>query len=71
MLELKVKTRGNASPQGKARVYFTCHPGDFDRCFERLTGDILDRQNCAVYYTADMSERIEPEDQKLQLGRIT
>ena len=70
MLELKVKTRGNASPQGKARVYFTCHPGDFDRCFERLTEDILGRQDCAVYYTADMSERIEPEDQKLQLGRM-
>ena len=70
MLELKYKTKGNASPQGRPRVYFTCHPADFDRCFERLSEDLFIAQDCAIYYTADMSEAIPQEDYELQLKRM-
>ena len=34
MANLKYKTRGDSSPLGKPRVYFCCHPGDFDNYFE-------------------------------------
>ena len=44
------KTRGNASPQGKQRVYFTCHPEDFKRVFEEISDEILKVVNCAVWY---------------------
>ena len=29
MANMLFKTKGNSSPSGKARVYFTCHPDDF------------------------------------------
>ena len=50
MAELNFKTRGNSSPQGKPRVYFTCHPEDFKEYFDFITDDILKRQNCVVFY---------------------
>lgn len=30
------KTRGNSSPKNKPKVYFTCHPDDFERFFEKI-----------------------------------
>lgn len=49
--ELKYKTRGGASPQGKPRVYFCCCEDDFDRVFEPVCKEILDIQlNAAIWY---------------------
>ncbi|MBQ3045108.1 MAG: TIR domain-containing protein [Clostridia bacterium] len=59
MAELKFKTRGMMSPQGMPRVYFSCHPKDFERYFEKISDDILKKQNCAIFYldsTASYSE---------------
>ena len=50
MVQLKVKTRGGSSPQGKQKVYFCCHPADFSAFFEPITEEILAKQNCAVWY---------------------
>ena len=58
MAQLQYKTRGMVSPQGKPRVYFCCHPGDFSRYFEEISEDLLKKQNCAVWYTTD-TERDE------------
>ena len=58
-LNLSVKTRGDSSPQGKPRVYFSCHPNDFKSCFEILTEEILETQNCAIYYDG---EEMKKED---------
>lgn len=55
MANLKYKTRGNSTPQGKPRVYFCCHPGDFNRCFESISDEILAKQNCAVWYTDEVA----------------
>jgi len=54
MAILKYKTRGNSTPQGKPRVYFCCHPEDFNRCFESISNEILAKQNCAVWYTDEV-----------------
>ena len=47
---LQHKTRGNSSVQGKGRVYFSCHPEDFDTYFEMVSKDILEKQNCVIWY---------------------
>ena len=47
---LAYKTRGNASPQGKPRVYFCCHPDDFALYFPEISDEILAKQSCAVWY---------------------
>lgn len=59
MADLKYKTRENRSPQGKPRVYFCCHPDDFDKYFEEISNDILLKQNCAVWYTDETVTRDE------------
>lgn len=50
MFNLLHKTRGNSTPQGKPRVFFACHPADFENAFELLSNDILELSNCAVWY---------------------
>ena len=57
MANLMYKTRGNSTPQGKARVYFCCHPEDFAKFFESASDDILSKQNCAVWYAGDGAVR--------------
>jgi len=48
---LKVRTLGDASPQGRPRVYFCCHRDDFNTYFKPITDEILEAQkNAAVWY---------------------
>lgn len=54
MAELKFKTRGMANPRGLPRVYFSCHPADFERYFETVSDEILKKQNCAIFYYEDL-----------------
>ena len=56
MLEMSYKTKGNAIPKGKPRVFFTCHPADLQYSLDKLCSDIFQTQNCAVYYTEDMDK---------------
>ncbi len=49
------KTRGGSIPDNKPKVFFTCHPDDFNRYFESVSNDILGVVDCAVYYTEDMN----------------
>ena len=71
MSYLSVRTRGNSSADGKARVYFTCHPDDFERYFDKVCQDLFESQDCAVYYTPDMTEQIPAEVAELDLGRMS
>jgi len=50
---LQYKTKGNVSPQGKRRVYFTCHPDDYERFFEKISSEILKFSDCAIWYNPD------------------
>ncbi len=52
------KTRDSAQPGGKPRVYFTCHPDDFDRYFEKICEDLFKTHDCAIYYTEDMTAEL-------------
>ena len=62
MSQLWVKTIGNASPQGKPRVYFTCHPQDVRDTLDKIVEDLLNAQDCAVCYTENMEEDAVLED---------
>lgn len=66
---MKVKTRGNSSPQGKPRVYFTCHPKDL-RYFDEICESIFKTQDCAIYYTEDMTEPLPELYRDTDLGRM-
>lgn len=60
-MALQYKTRGMTPPQGKMRVYFSCHPSDFDQYFSLISEEILSRHNCAVWYD-DCSEEAADEE---------
>lgn len=49
-MKFACRTRGNAAPQGKPRVFLTGHPADLPACSEEIFTDILNIQDCAVYY---------------------
>ena len=68
MSKLKVKTKGGSSPQGKPRVYFSCHPDDLDRYLEVLADDIFETQNCAIYYESDPETEADLEELTGQLA---
>ena len=58
-MEFLSRTRWNVSPQGKRRVYFTCHPADFSTYFDVTCEDVFKTQDCAIYYAKDMSESVD------------
>ncbi len=70
MPKMNCKTRGNASPRDKRKVYFTCHPDDFEHCFSRISEDILATHDCAVYYTEDMSEPFTEDELDTDIGSV-
>lgn len=68
MAKILCKTMHNENPRGKPRVFFTCHPEDFDRYFEQICKRIFKTHDCAIYYTEDMSEPIPEQDLDTDLG---
>ena len=50
MANLRYKTRRNSNPQGKPRVFFCCHPEDFERYFEMVSDEVLAKQDCAIWF---------------------
>ncbi len=70
MTELTVITKGGARPEGKPRVYFTCHPADLARSLERLCGDLFAAADCAVYRRLDMADRLPEETGETDLERM-
>ena len=60
---LRYKTCGNADPKGRPKVYFCCHPADFDRCFPVITETILkEKSNVAIWYHDPMEGIPEGDD---------
>ncbi len=59
MAFFEVKAKNKVDVDKKPRVYFTCHPEDFDQYFNKICEDIFQTHDCAIYYTSDMSEMID------------
>ena len=69
-MEFCWRTKGNAKPGNRPRVYFTCHPEDQEQALERICQDLFRHHDCAVYYTQDMTQPILEEDMATDLGRM-
>lgn len=67
---MNIKTKNNSDPHGKPRVYFTCHPDDFDKYFDMICNDIFKTQDCAIYYTKDMNKPIPEIYKDTDLGSM-
>lgn len=70
MSALKYKTRGMANPQGLPRVYFSCHPSDFDTYFDEISNEILKKQNCAIYYDEELGMPYDEEQLLSDLSQM-
>ena len=70
MAEFKLKTKNESQIKDKPRVYFTCHPSDFDKYFDRVATDIFKTQDCVIYYTADMTEALSEENLSVDIHRM-
>lgn len=64
------KVKNNVELENKPRVYFTCHPADFARSFDKISEDILKTHDCILYYTPDMTSAIPEEDRQTTLERM-
>lgn len=62
------KTRDMASPQGKPKIYFCCHPDDFAIYFDSISSAILSKYDCAIFYFK--SDNID-YDENLFLSDLT
>ena len=69
MAVFKVETKNKIDIDKKSRVYFTCHPEDFEKSFKKICDDILKTHDCAIYYTEDMAEVIAEDEMQVDLGR--
>jgi hypothetical protein len=69
MAIIKIETKNQSDIGKKPRVWFTCHPEDFEKYFRKICDDLFATHDCAVYYTEDMTEIIAPEDMGTDLGR--
>ncbi|MBQ9745447.1 MAG: hypothetical protein IJW21_01325, partial [Clostridia bacterium] len=70
MANILFRTRGGSAPKGKPRVYFTCHPEDFARSFEKICEDIFKTHDCAIYYKEDMASTVPEQDKATDLGQM-
>ena len=68
MADIRYKTKGNSRPDRKPRVYFTCHPDDFERYFKKICDDIFKTHDCAIFYTENFSECIPNQDLATDIG---
>ena len=69
MANMKLKTKNQLNINEKPRVYFTCHPDDFEKYFEKVCDDIFKTHDCAIYYTEDMNEVVAEDEKEVDLGR--
>lgn len=70
MANIRIKTLNDSNPKGKPRVYFSCHPMDFDSYFETISTEIFKAHNVAIYYKDDMSEEIEEKYMESDLAQM-
>lgn len=55
------------SPKGKPKVYFACHPDDFDTTFSIISKDILCISSCAIWYDSSIASPAAQEGVEVTL----
>lgn len=69
-MKLLYRTRGNSTPQGKPRVYYTGHPADLGAYAEEIFADILKSQNCAIWYDKEPEALADREEWQRELMQM-
>lgn len=69
-MSLRYRTRGQSDPREKNRVYFCCHPEDFSLYFDQISKEILELQDCAVWYDGDGGPAPLDEERQMELERM-
>ena len=62
-------TKNDIDTDKKPKIYFTCHPDDFEMCFDKICEDIFRTHDCVIFYKKDMSAAVPEEDKELDLAR--
>ena len=70
MANFLYEPKGVFYPKGKPKVFFTCHPDDFDKYFHKVCEDILKTHECAVFYTEKPDDVIEDKYKESDLGQM-
>ncbi|MBQ4045241.1 MAG: hypothetical protein II627_02230, partial [Lachnospiraceae bacterium] len=52
------------------KIYFCCHPDDFDQFFHTISDDLLERVNAAIWYDEDPKAAFEVEAHKVLLSEM-
>lgn len=55
-MSLQYVTRQNSTPHGKPKVLYCCHPDDFEPFFSEISKDILDKQDCTIWFWGEVEE---------------
>ena len=58
-MNLQYKTIQMSNPQGKPKVYFSCHPDDFEEVFPIISDDLLKHANCSIWYDEAPSKDLD------------
>ena len=70
MSRLNYRTRNQSSPQGKRKVWFCAHPDDYEKFFDKITDEILKKQNCAVWYDEEPTADYDAESLLSDLSQM-
>lgn len=62
---MKILYKAKGDPQGKSRIWFTCHPADLAH-LDTICSLLWKSHDCVVYYTEDMSAPLE--DMETDIG---
>lgn len=68
MVRISCKTKDGYAPGTNRRVYFACHPEDFENCFSKVCNDFFSTHDCSIFYTTDMKEEISDQDIEVAIG---
>ena len=72
-MKLSYICRGNASLQGKPKIYFSSHPDDFSKYFDQIKEILLKESNLSIWYDENLSaddDRQEIADQLHQMHLV-
>lgn len=56
MKDFSYRVRGELSPYGRQRVYFACHPDDFELAFAEISQTVWRKFDCAIWYFPEEAE---------------
>ena len=71
MSRLQYRLPIGTDPRGRQKIYFCCHPDDFDTYFDVICKDIFAKEeNCVIFYESDSDEDYDREELLFQLEEM-